>query len=115
MDNELTLDSYERETKRTFIADFKLKRGPLAAVLEKDTLDTISKRYELHGSGQPSNSNWGMEKNVSDSAATLFENTSKVSATCIEPDIALLYEQIGRLQMESAFFKKTGWPERLTI
>ena len=45
------------KTKRKFTADFKLKRGRPAVVLEvlkeKDTLVTISKRYELHGTGHP--------------------------------------------------------------
>ncbi len=88
------------KTKRKFTADFKLK-VVLEVLKEKDTLATISKRYELHPTqiGE-----W--KKQFLDSAATLFENTSKISATSIEPDITLLYEQIGRLQMELTFFKK---------
>lgn len=41
-----------------------------------------------------------------DTAATLFEATYKATPASVEPDISLLYEQIGRLQMELMFFKK---------
>lgn len=40
------------KTKRKFTADFKLK-VVLEALKEKDRLATISKRYELHGTGHP--------------------------------------------------------------
>ena len=41
-----------------------------------------------------------------DSASTLFATAHKPVAASAEPDVALLYEQIGRLQMELTFFKK---------
>ncbi len=88
------------KTKRKFTADFKLK-VVLEVLKEKDTLATISKHYELHPNQI---SDW--KKQFLEVAATLFETTGKAAPTTTEPDVALLYEQIGRLQMELTFFKK---------
>ena len=93
------------KTKRKFTADFKLK-VVLEVLKEKDTLATVSKPhrrtgYELHPNQI---SDW--KKQFLEVAATLFETTGKTTATATEPDVALLYEQIGRLQMELTFFKK---------
>lgn len=43
-------------------------------------------------------SDW--KKQFMDSASTLFEAAHKPTIASSEPDVALLYEQIGRLQME---------------
>jgi transposase len=43
-------------------------------------------------------------------AASVFETGSKPSISNQEPEAALLYEQIGRLQMELTFFKKKLTP-----
>ena len=88
------------KTKRKFTADFKLK-VVLEVLKEKDTLATISKHYELHPNQI---SDW--KKQFLDTAPTLFEATRKAIPASTEPDITLLYEQIGRLQMEVTFFKK---------
>ena len=88
------------KTKRKFTADFKLK-VVLEVLKEKDTLAAISKRYELHPNQI---SDW--RKQFTETAPTLFETTSKAMPASTEPDVALLYEQIGRLQMELTFFKK---------
>lgn len=88
------------KTKRKFTADFKLK-VVLEVLKEKDTLATISKRHELHPNQI---SDW--KKQFLDAAATLFESTHKPTPASTEPDVTLLYEQIGRLQMELTFFKK---------
>ncbi len=88
------------KTKRKFTADFKLK-VVLEVLKEKDTLAVISKRHELHPNQI---SDW--KKQFMDSASTLFEATHKPTVASTEPDAALLYEQIGRLQMELTFFKK---------
>lgn len=88
------------KTKRKFTADFKLK-VVLEVLKEKDTLATVSKRYELHPNQI---SDW--KKQFLEVAATLFENTGKATSTTTEPNVALLYEQIGRLQMELTLFKK---------
>lgn len=88
------------KTKRKFTADFKLK-VVLEVLKEKETLAVISKRHELHPNQI---SDW--KKQFMDSASTLFEAPHKLTVASTEPDVALLYEQIGRLQMELTFFKK---------
>ena len=103
------------KTKRKFTrtgapADFKLK-VVLEVLKEKDTLAVISKRHELHGTGHPAQSDQRPRrrpggKQFMDTAATLFEATHKATSASTEPNVALLYEQIERLQMELTFFKK---------
>jgi transposase len=88
------------KTKRKFTADFKLK-VVLEVLKEKDTLAVISKRHELHPNQI---SDW--KKHFLEAAPTLFEAAHKATAVSTEPDVTLLYEQIGRLQMELTFFKK---------
>ena len=88
------------KTKRKFTAHFKLK-VVLEVLKEKDTLAVISKRHELHPSQI---SDW--KKQFMDAAPTFFDATHKAATASVEPDVALLYEQIGRLQMELTFFKK---------
>lgn len=88
------------KTKRKFTADFKLK-VVLEVLKEKDTLVTISKRYELHP-----NQITDWKKQFLETASSLFESVQKSTPATTEPDVALLYEQIGRLQMELTFFKK---------
>ena len=82
------------KTKRKFTADFKLK-VVLEVLKEKDTLAIISKRHELHPNQI---SDW--KKQFMDSASTLFEAARKPTVASTELDVALLYEQIGRLQMD---------------
>jgi transposase-like protein len=74
----------------------------LEVLKEKDTLALIIKRYELHPNQI---SDW--KKQFIDAAPTLFEPIHKAAPASTEPDVALLYEQIGRLQVELAFFKKS--------
>lgn len=88
------------KAKRKFTPEFKLK-VVLEVLKEKDTLAVISKRHEIHPNQI---SDW--KKQFMDSASTLFEAAHKPVSASAEPDIALLYEQIGRLQMELTFFKK---------
>ena len=89
------------KTKRKFTADFKLK-VVLEVLKEKDTLATISKRHELHPNQI---SDW--KKQFLESASTFLDATGKAAPSSTEPEVALLYEQIGRLQMELTFFKKS--------
>jgi transposase len=88
------------KTKRKFTADFKLK-VVLEVLKEKDTLTTISKKHELHP-----NQITDWKKQFLETAPSLFETNQKATPATSEPDAALLYEQIGRLQMELTFFKK---------
>ena len=88
------------KTKRKFTAHFKLK-VVLEVLKEKDTLAVISKRHDT----RPNQiSDW--KKQFLETASSLFEATHKPAQASTEPDVALLYEQIGRLQIELIFFKK---------
>jgi transposase len=49
-------------------------------------------------------SDW--KKQFLETAPSLFETAQKAASAPAEPEIDLLYEQIGRLQMELTFFKK---------
>lgn len=88
------------KTKRKFTPQFKLK-VVLEVLKEKETLAVISKRHELHP-----NQIGDWRKQFREGATTVFENGNKPIKVSQEPDNALLYEQIGRLQMELTFFKK---------
>ena len=88
------------KSKRKFTAQFKLK-VVLEVLKEKETLAVISKRHELHPNQI---SDW--KKQFLEEASAVFETTTKSVKLTQEPDNALLYEQIGRLQMELTFFKK---------
>ena len=88
------------KSKRKFTPQFKLK-VVLEVLKEKETLAIISKRHELHSNQI---SDW--KKQFLEGAITVFETTNKTTKQTQEPDAALLYEQIGRLQMELTFFKK---------
>ena len=92
------------KSKRKFTPEFKLK-VVLEVLKEKDTLATISKRHELHPNQI---SDW--KKQFLMGAASVFETGTKSSIANQEPEAALLYEQIGRLQMELTFFKKKLTP-----
>lgn len=93
------------KSKRKFTPEFKLK-VVLEVLKEKDTLAVISKRHELHANQI---SDW--KKQFLAGASVVFESVDKVDKVqSQETDAALLYEQIGRLQMEITFFKKKLMP-----
>lgn len=87
------------KSKRKFTADFKLK-VVLEVLKEKETLAAISKRYELHPNQI---ADW--KKLFLEQARQVFEKPILPVAAQSETDAALLYEQIGRLQMELTFLK----------
>lgn len=88
------------KSKRKFTPHFKLK-VVLEVLKEKETLAVISKRHELHPNQI---SDW--KKQFLEGATAVFVTSTKSLKLSQEPDTALLYEQIGRLQMELTFFKK---------
>lgn len=100
MDFEPKFDLMNGKSKRKFTAQFKLK-VVLEVLKEKETLAVISKRHELHPNQI---SEW--KKQFLEGASTIFEPAGKPVKSVQDPDTALLYEQIGRLQMELTFFKK---------
>lgn len=101
LDNGLNFVPYERQNQRKFTADFKLK-VVLEVLKENDTLAPISKRYELHPNQI---ADW--KKLFLEQARQLFEKPTLPIAARSETDAALLYEQIGRRQMELTFLKKS--------
>ncbi|WP_019991380.1 transposase [Rudanella lutea] len=88
-------------SKRKFTPQFKLK-VVLEVLKEKETLTTISKRYELHP-----NQIREWKKQFLESAASVFGNPAKPLKQEADAETAQLCEQIGRLQMELVFFKKS--------
>ena len=92
------------KSKRKFTPDFKLK-VVLEVLKEKDTVATISKRHELHP-----NQIGDWKKLFLEQASHVFEKSTAQPAVPPETDTVLLYEQIGRLQMELTFLKKKLMP-----
>lgn len=103
LDNELKYNPMHGKSKRKFTAQFKLK-VVLEVLKEKDTLASISKRHQLHPNQI---SDW--KKQFLEGASAIFElgSQSAKPAPSQEPEADLLYEQMGRLQMELTFFKKS--------
>ena len=93
------------KSKRKFTPQFKLK-VVLEVLKEKETLAIISKPHRRTGHELHSNQISDWKKQFLEGAITVFETTNKTTKQTQEPDAALLYEQIGRLQMELTFFKK---------
>ena len=101
MDNASTFNPMNGKSKRKFTLHFKLK-VVLEVLKEKHTLAVISKRHELHANQI---SDW--KKHFLAGASAVFKPGEKVTKPPNQdPDTALLYEQIGRLQMEITFSKK---------
>lgn len=88
-----------KNKRRNFSSDFKAKVA-IEAIKEKQTLSELATKYELHPNQI---SDW--KKSFLAGASTLFENTSDNKKEKSE-DTTVLYEQIGRLQMDIAFLKK---------
>ena len=72
----------------------------MAAVKGQSTIAELAKSYKLHPSQII---DW--KKTLSERSEELFATKWKKNVSCL-PDNALLYEQIGRLQMELSFLKK---------
>jgi len=72
----------------------------MAAVKGQSTIAELAKSYKLHPSQII---DW--KKTLSERSEELFATKGKKNVSCL-PDNALLYEQIGRLQMELSFLKK---------
>lgn len=88
-----------KKDKRKFTTAFKVKVA-LEAVKGQSTIAELAKNYELHPSQIM---DW--KKTISERSEELFLTKGKKIAT-VSSDNALLYEQIGRLQMELSFLKK---------
>jgi transposase-like protein len=86
-------------TKRRFSKEFKAK-VVLEALKERETLESLSKKYEL----QPTQISTWKTQAMSNFSALFTHDQSKEKGN--EVDVQQLYAQIGRLQMQNDFLKK---------
>ncbi len=88
-----------KQTRRKFTAEFKTK-VVLEALKERQTIETLSKTYELHP-----NQITTWKKEFLLKASVVFDAKESGSKS-IEPDTEKLYAQIGQLKVENDFLKK---------
>lgn len=88
-----------KNKRRNFSSEFKAKVA-IEAIKEKQTLSELATKYELHPNQI---SEW--KKSFLAGASLVFEQDSEGKKEKSE-DTSVLYEQIGRLQMDIAFLKK---------
>jgi transposase len=86
-------------TRRRFSKEFKAK-VVLEALKERETLESLSKKYEL----QPTQISTWKTQAMSNFSALFTHDQSKEKGN--EVDVQQLYAQIGRLQMQNDFLKK---------
>lgn len=89
----------EKKSKRKFTATFKVKVA-MDALKGQSTISELAKKYELHP-----NQILDWKKILSEGSEDLFSVKGKANKV-LELDNNILYEQIGRLQMEVSFLKK---------
>jgi transposase len=88
--------------RRSFTPSFKAKIA-LEAVRETKTIAEIAQKNQLH---QTQINLW--KKQLLDNAEDVFQDgrSKEAKAVSDEPDLAELYEQIGRLKMQLEWLKK---------
>lgn len=89
----------DKKSKRKFTATFKVKVA-LEALKGQLTLAELAKKHELHPNQI---SDW--KKTLSEGSESLFLSKGKIDKPQDE-SVNVLYEQIGRLQMDVSFLKK---------
>lgn len=89
----------DKKNKRKFTATFKVKVA-LEALKGQSTISELAKKYELHPTQIL---DW--KKVLAQGSEDLFLAKEKGKKSSTE-DTSVLYEQIGRLQMEVSFLKK---------
>jgi len=88
-----------KTTRRKFSKEFKAK-VVLEALKERETLESLSKKFEL----QPAQiSQW--KNQAMSNFPTLF-GSEKAKESESEQDVEQLYAQIGKLQVQNDFLKK---------
>jgi transposase len=88
-----------KQNRRNFSTDFKAKIA-IEAIKEQQTMTELAAKYELHP-----NQITDWKKQFLSRASSVFETGQDKKEQKAE-DTAVLYEQIGRLQMEVSYLKK---------
>lgn len=91
-----------KRSRRKFSADFKAK-VVIEALRERDTIETIARKYELHPNQI---TNW--KKEFLEKASAVFQNDSDASdeKKQLEAERENLYAQIGQQKVELDWLKK---------
>ena len=89
-----------RKKRRKFSKEFKAKVA-LEALRERETLQELARRYELHP-----NQIITWKKHLKEEMPALFARKNEAKDTDLEGENARLYEEIGRLKMERDWLKK---------
>ena len=87
-------------TRRRFDAGFKAKVA-LEAIRGMKTISELAKQFRVHP-----NQITLWKKQLLSGAELVFEGTTSKSAQSDEPEVAELYEHIGRLKVELEWLKK---------
>jgi putative transposase len=87
-------------TRRRFEAGFKAKVA-LEAIRGSKTISELAKQFRVHP-----NQITLWKKQLLSGAELVFEGTTAKSAQSDEPEVAELYEHIGRLKVELEWLKK---------
>ena len=86
--------------RRSFTKEFKAKVA-LEALQERDTLQEIGRKYELHPNQIVS---W--KNQLKENMGSLFSRKKDAVQADLAVENARLYEEIGRLKMERDWLKK---------
>ena len=86
--------------RRSFSKEFKAKVA-LEALRERETLQELARRYELHP-----NQIITWKKHLQAEMSSLFARKNERGSQDLEVENARLYEEIGRLKMERDWLKK---------
>jgi len=91
-----------KRSRRKFSADFKAK-VVIEALKERDTIETIARKYELHP-----NQITAWKKDFLENAAAAFQSGPDASGEKkqLEAEQEQLYSQIGKLKVENEWLKK---------
>ena len=97
----------EKKSRRKFSAEFKTK-VVLEALKERNTIEQLAKKYELHPTQI---NNW--KKEFLTKAGSVFSSDSDQSDEKKKQQSKeeKLYAQIGQLKVENDFLKKNLWDE----
>ena len=95
-----------KRTRRKFSADFKTK-VVLEALRERDTVETISRKYELHPNQVTT---WKKEFLDNATAAFTVDSDRGEEKQQVEAEKEKLYSQIGQMKVELDWLKKK-WQE----